>query len=123
MRRQRTSHRDFDTNRGIPIYDDVVRGSGGLYLFTNDTVDPTNIENSGTAQAGAETTITLASAASATNDAYNGMSLQITSGTGSGQDHQRITDYDGTTKEATVSGAWTTTPDSTSVYRIVNRGA
>ena len=331
MRRQRTSHRDFDTNRGIPIYDDVVRGSGGLYLFTNDTVDPSNIENTGTAQAGfglhlslpgtagnyastpdsaavsitgdidiraklamddwtpsdhtiifskygtgniswdllirpsgfiaanassngsaenltADSTaapgftdgsvhwlrytrisssgvvrfytsddglswsqlgadvsttaaglfdstapieigtreggtqynlngrsskiyyaeirngidgtvvavfdvdeatlgaasvvssatgemwtihgtaaiksaIKLASTASATNDAYNGMSLQITSGTGSGQDHQRISDYDGTTKEATVSGAWTTTPDSTSVYRVVNRGA
>lgn len=40
MRRQMTTRRDFDTNRGLPIYDDVVRGSGGLYLFNNDTENP-----------------------------------------------------------------------------------
>lgn len=123
MSRFRTRTRDHDDSRGLPIYDDVVCGSGGLYLFNNDTANPTNIENSGTAQAGGASSITLATTASATNDTYSGMSLQITAGLGSGQDHQRITDYDGATKVATVSGAWTTTPDATSGYRIVNRGA
>ena len=64
----------------------------------------------------------LASSASSVDDFYNGYALEITRGTGSGQDHQRIVDYDGTTKTAYVSGKWTTTPDSTSTYRIVNRG-
>ena len=121
MRRvQRTD--DFD-RRGLPIYDDVVRGSGGLYTHgPSDTLAMTAISHSGTAQAGGSSSITLAAAASSTDDAYNGYSIQITGGTGSGQDFQRILDYDGTSKEATVSGAWTTTPDSTSTYRIVNRG-
>ncbi len=71
----------------------------------------------GTAQAGASTTITLASGESATDDFYNGMLVRITSGTGSGQ-VRRITDYVGSTKVATVDSAWTTAPDNTSVYRV-----
>jgi len=122
MMRQKTSHRDHDTNRGLPIYDDVVRGSGGQYLFNNDTANPSNIVDRGTAQSASAGAIVLATTASSTDDAYVGMSVQITGGTGSGQDHQRGTAYNGTTKELTVSGAWTTTPDSTSTYRIVNRG-
>ena len=122
MRARRITYRDHDINRGLPIYDDVVRGSGGLYLFNNDTVDPSNIVDSGTAQSASAGAIVLATTASSTTDAYVGMSCQITGGTGSGQDHQRGTAYNGTTKELTVSGAWTTTPDSTSTYRIVNRG-
>ena len=74
------------------------------------------IENTGTAQAGAATTITLASGASATNDTYNTMSVYITSGTGSGQ-LRTITDYVGSTKVATVA-TWTTTPNATSVYHV-----
>lgn len=66
--------------------------------------------------------IALATTASSTDDAYNGYAIEITSGTGSGQDHQKITDYDGTLKIATLSGAWVTTPDTTSTYRIINRG-
>ena len=121
MRARRITYRDHDINRGLPIYDDVVRGSGGLYLFNNDTADPSNIVDSGTAQSASAGAIVLATTASSTDDAYVGMSCQITGGTGSGQDHQRGTAYNGTTKELTVSGSWTTTPDSTSTYRIVNR--
>ncbi len=71
----------------------------------------------GTAQAGASTTITLASGESATDDFYNGMLVRITSGTGSGQ-VRRITDYVGSSKVATVDTAWTTPPNNTSVYRV-----
>ena len=72
----------------------------------------------GTAQAGStSTTIKLAAAASATDDAYTGMSVTITGGTGSGQ-IKRITDYIGATKVATVDAVWTTTPDATSTYSI-----
>ena len=73
--------------------------------------------NTGTAQAGAATTITLASTASATNDIYNGMTVYISSGTGDGQ-IKVITDYVGSTYTATVS-TWTTNPDTTSVYEIM----
>ena len=74
--------------------------------------------NTGTAQAGSiSTTIKLAATASATDDIYNGMTVYISSGTGSGQ-IKVITDYVGSTKIATVS-AWTTTPDATSVYEVM----
>jgi hypothetical protein len=75
------------------------------------------IDNTGTAQAGTTTTITLASGASGTDDTYNTMSVYITSGTGNGQ-LRTITDYVGTTKVATVA-TWTTTPDATSVYEVM----
>jgi hypothetical protein len=71
----------------------------------------------GTAQAGGSTSITLAAAASATTNAYTGMYVTLTSGTGSGQ-VRRITAYNGTTKVATVNSAWTTNPNSTSVYSL-----
>lgn len=71
---------------------------------------------SGTAQAGAATTITLASGASASDDYYNNMWIRITSGTGSGQS-RKISDYVGSTKAATVA-TWTTNPSSDSTYEI-----
>jgi len=71
----------------------------------------------GTAQAGASTTITLAAGSSATDDLYNGLFIELTGGTGSGQVRQ-ITDYVGSTKVATVNAAWATTPDNTSTYSI-----
>ena len=69
-----------------------------------------------TAQAGSATTITLASTASATNDIYNGMTVYLSSGTGSGQ-IKVITDYVGATKVATVS-TWTA-PGNDSVYEVM----
>ncbi len=75
------------------------------------------IEASGTAQAGAASTITLAAGASATDDYYNSATIHITGGTGSGQT-RTISDYVGSTKVATVDSAWTTQPDATSVYEI-----
>lgn len=77
--------------------------------------------NSGTAQAGASTTITLASGASATNDYYKNDGVYILSGTGVGQ-FRFITGYVGATKVATVS-AWATNPDNTSVYTLIPFGA
>ena len=71
----------------------------------------------GTATAGASTTITLEAGASATDDEYNDLLIVITGGAGSGQT-RRITDYDGTSKVATVYPAWTTDPDNTSDYSI-----
>jgi hypothetical protein len=76
-------------------------------------------KNSGTAQAGSASTITLAAGASAVNDFYNGMTVRLTGGTGSGQE-RKITDYVGATKVATISPDWTA-PDATSTYDVIDR--
>ncbi|HKQ24083.1 MAG TPA: hypothetical protein VJT81_06540 [Burkholderiales bacterium] len=62
---------------------------------------------SGTAQAGASTTLTLRAGASAVDDAYNGMTARLTSGAGSVQE-RKILDYVGATKVATMEKAWST---------------
>lgn len=97
------------TVAGIP---QVELSSGSL-----DDVAGLGAAHSGTAQAGASTSITLAAGASATDDIYNDAIVEITSGTGAGQ-AQRITAYNGTTKVATVEETWITTPDNTSVYDV-----
>lgn len=71
----------------------------------------------GTAQAGASSGITLDSSAVATDDIYNGSTIRITGGTGSGQ-NRIISDYVGSSKVATVSEAWTTQPDNTSTFSV-----
>lgn len=76
------------------------------------------IVEQGQAQAGAATTITLRSGASASNDFFNDLTVQIIDGTGIGQ-ARLITDYVGSTKVATVDTAWITNPDSTSDYQLV----
>jgi hypothetical protein len=90
----------------------VTAGSYGAQLQAPD---------SGTAQAGAATTITLRSGASATNDYYKNAGVYVLSGTGAGQ-FRFITGYVGSTKVATVA-TWATTPDNTSVYTIIPFGA
>jgi hypothetical protein len=75
------------------------------------------IIQTGTAAAGAATTITLASALGADN-LPNGCTVKITSGTGSKQSRV-ITGYVDATKVATVDRAWTTNPDNTSVYAVL----
>lgn len=73
--------------------------------------------NHGYAQAGGVSNITLEGAASSTDDIYNGDLLYISTGTGS-QQARLITDYNGSSKVATISPAWLTQPDSTSLYHI-----
>ena len=73
----------------------------------------------GTAQTGATASITLASADSGTDNDTEAKLIVITDGTGVGQARQ-IIDYDSSTKVATVSEDWDTTPDSTSIYLIVD---
>jgi hypothetical protein len=70
-----------------------------------------------TAQAGAASTITLDTGASAVDDFYNNMAITIVSGTGAGQTRY-ISDYVGSTKVATVGSAWGTNPAAGSVFRV-----
>ena len=72
----------------------------------------------GTMQAGStSTTAVLATTSNAVNGDYVGMTLQTTSGTGTGQT-RTITAYNGATRTATISPAWTVTPDATTTYKF-----
>ena len=118
--------RDPEWMNRSPILRDLVRGSGGygsgwFDMVGADTLPLNYVSMTGTAQAGAASTITLAAGASAVDDAYAGMSIQLTGGTGSGDDTKQIKTYVGSTKVATIYGAWLTTLDATTVYKIVNR--
>jgi hypothetical protein len=99
---------DFHTNSSSTLTPSAVSGNVTL------TASTTN-HDSGTAQAGTSTTITLKSTASATDGIYVGMYVNITGGTGSGQT-RLIEGYVGSTKVATVDEAFTTTPNNTSTY-------
>ena len=103
---------DFHTNTGSTLTPSAVSGNVTL---TATTLNHT----SGTAQSATSTTITLKATSSATNDIYNGMSIEITGGTGVGQ-IRRIEDYVGSTKVATVESAWTVTPNGTSTYEVTS---
>jgi hypothetical protein len=83
----------------------------------NIAVEDQTAMRSNTATAGTANDITLDASASAVDDAYRGMIIRLTGGTGSGQIRQ-ILSYNGTTKVAIVSRAWSVTPDATSVFRI-----
>lgn len=71
----------------------------------------------GTSQAIAAGTITLAAGASATDDAYKGMIISGTSGSCNGQDRV-ISAYNGTTKIATIVPNWTSAQSGTPTYAI-----
>ena len=74
--------------------------------------------HSGTAQAGAATTITLAAGANGGDGIYNRNLIVIIGGTGAGQT-RTITDYDDTTKVCAVDREWHINPDATSEYQIL----
>lgn len=81
------------------------------------TVDANTVPNgTGTATAGAATTITIQTALGA-NDRCIGCEIDLTGGTGSGQT-RTITDYDNGTKVVTVDRPWVTNPDNTTTYKI-----
>jgi hypothetical protein len=69
----------------------------------------------GTAQAGAAGTVTLAAGAPSTD--LTGFVVEITGGTGSGQ-QRVITAYNTTSKVASIYPNWTTPADATSTYTV-----
>jgi len=95
--------------------------NGLVYYFDKDTTnDGAGMSGSetrrGTATSGGNTTLTQSTATfNTTGDGLKGCWIKILSGTGVGQERM-ITSNTGTA--ITVSSAWTTNPDSTSVYAI-----
>lgn len=97
----------------------AVLAAGGSTSGGDITATLTNhIIRRNTATAGAAGTITLDASASATNDYYNNTLILILSGTGAGQ-CRIITDYDGTSKVATVHTSWSTNPAAASIFMII----
>lgn len=76
--------------------------------------------DTGTAQAGTASTITLAATASSVDDFYNTEVVRITGGTGSGQERP-IIDYTGASRVADIAPDWATIPDATSTYDVIDR--
>lgn len=74
-------------------------------------------DRTATAQAGAASTITLDTGASAVDNFYQYTAIRLIGGTGAGQT-RLIASYVGSTKVATVDVPWVTNPDSTSVFAI-----
>lgn len=73
--------------------------------------------DTGNLQAATTTSVTLKSGASSTDDIHKGMCVIMTGGTQNGQ-ARKITAYNGTTKVATVSPAWTTAPSAGDSYKV-----
>ena len=100
------------------VYQDAFYWSGIAYNeVTIDDVDLKDSVVDQTAQFATANTINLAAEASAADDTYNQMLIEITAGAGAGQ-VRKITDYNGTTKVATVESDFNPVADATSIYRI-----
>lgn len=92
----------------------VTSVSGAVTLSVNDSP----VLATGTAQAGASNSVTLASGSTSATGFYEGATVKLTGGTGAGQ-VRTIVGYNGTTKVASVDRNWTTTPDNTTTYALL----
>ena len=95
----------------IPLTDD------DLYAEL-DTLRKANTQATGTATAGATGSLTDTAKRKETDDYWKGGTIEIMAGTGVGQKRD-ITGFTQSTSVITVTPNFTTTPDSTSVYRVV----
>lgn len=125
----------------------VVEGTSGGYALRGDNIELNDVPEQtitnglvqhvvleppppmlGLVASGAASSFVLAAGGTATSpseppiedDYLNGTLVEIVAGTGIGQ-RRKITDYAGTTKQATVGVAWTTVPDLTSKYATISR--
>jgi len=106
-------------SKTIGLYPKPNTSNTGAYLLVEGVYLP-KILAAGTASAGSSTTMGMAAGSSTqgypaeTADYYNGLWIEIYSGTGAGEKAQ-ITDYAG----GTLTVAFTSTPDTTSVYGML----
>ncbi|NCU42344.1 MAG: hypothetical protein EOM19_06545 [Candidatus Moranbacteria bacterium] len=113
---------------GVTIYEeqlfDVVRSRLSIPITDDDLYDELNVlrkanaQNTGTATAATSTTLVDTVNLKEDDDFWTGGRVEILAGTGAGQVRD-ITDFVQSTGTITVDPAWTTTPDTTSVYRVV----
>ena len=104
----------YSLDTHVTTYDITPSATAGNITLTASGVTT----DTGTAQGGAAATITLKAATSYTTDDFpNGMFIELTSGTGSGQ-KRHVEDYVASTKVLTVYPAWDTAPDATTGYEV-----
>ena len=104
----------FELDIHSPQFTITPSGVSGNITITASSVTT----DTGSAQAGSASTITLKAASNFTaDDQPNGMFVKITAGTGAGQS-RHIEDYVASTKVVTVYPDWDTAPDATSNYEI-----
>jgi len=112
----------YDGTSKVAVVDRTWRTNpDSTSVFSIYPIDNGFSVNEGLAAGGGASTITLNSNAIATDNIYNGQLIQIRGGTGSDQ-VRMVLSYVGATKVATVTPAWTTTPDTTSVYEMMPAG-
>jgi len=104
---------------------------GGNLVIKNNTINgfSTGLNTSslskigGTAQAGGNTTITLEAGSAVTDQFYIYYTVMaFTSGTTKAPEYREITDYDGTTKIATIDSAWNNNPTASTEYTMSSLG-
>ena len=83
-----------------------------------DSLRNENIQDTGTATAGAAGTLTDTANRKEADDFWTGGKIEILNGTGEGQTRD-ITDFVQSTSVISVSPNWATNPDTTSVYRVI----
>lgn len=96
----------------------------GTGFLTTQAIDPAvglGPIRSATAQGGAAGSITLDASASAVTNFYRHCLVRTTGGTGAGQ-VRLCTAYNGTTKVASVTPDWATTPDNTTTFAVLPLG-
>lgn len=103
---------------GTAAATDIVVASGSIdWTGSAESTLATAPVDSGTAQAGSLTTITLKSTSIALDVTKGVYRVFITGGTGVGQDAP-VLSYVSGTKVATLDGSWAVAPDSTSTYAL-----
>ena len=112
---------DWDTFDNTTESLEALRNRGDAAWTTGSGTGLSAIA-SGTAQAGTGTTIQLAAGETFGDDILNYNVVKLTGGTGDGQ-ARLITDYTGATDTATILPAWTTNPDATTTYEVVEGAA
>jgi len=95
----------------IPITDDDLYAELGTLRDTNEQVQ-------GTASGGGAAYIDDTTSRKEENDYWKGGRIEIISGTGVNQKRD-VTGFTQSTSRLAVSPDWTTTPDTTSIYRLV----
>lgn len=110
------------TGHGMEAVGGSTSGDGFRLTVTSGV--PLNDDlHSGLLQAGAtSSTAVLDAGAAANDDVFNGLLLVIHTGTGARQ-ARVIMDYDGTTKTATITPAWDTTPAAADAFSVVEWGS
>lgn len=113
---------------GVTYYEeqlfDVVRSKLSIPITDEDLYDElnslrkANAQTQGTATSASSTTLVDTQKLKQDDDFWTGGKIEILAGTGLNQIRD-ITDFVQSTGTITVSPAWTTTPDTTSVFRVV----